>query len=400
MSNESQRAETQTAPFDPADPVHHADAAPRAAAARASCPVGEPRPGVFVVSRFEDVHGVLNDVGRFSNFGNFQLERDAEPPGGVELVTQLDPPAHTSLRRHLLRRFAPRELRRQEPRVRAIAGDVLDALSPGQSVDVFAEIARPVTSRTVYAFLGFPEEDWPRIKQWGDAVNETLPEPFDSMPEFHALIGYLMELAAARRAQPPTGADVLDMLLHTPLEGGEPLTVEEAAVHTMQLVFAGTDTTASLISNLLYELLRERGNWERLLEDRSLLDAAIEESLRHDSPLQMIMRSVKDDTEIAGCPVHRRDKLILSLQSANWDERTWGPDAADFSLDRPREQGHVAMGNGIHACLGAPLARLQCRIVLELLLDRFPDLRLRDGYDHELAPGVLVRRPLELPVVL
>lgn len=389
-----------TGPFDPADPEHHADAPSRAAAARASCPVGEVKQGVFVVSRFDDVRDLLLDTERFSNFGNFQLERDAEPPGGVELVTQLDPPEHTGLRALLLTKFAPKQLRQQEPRVRGIIADTLATLTPGQSVDIFADVARPVTSRTVFAFLGFPEEDWEEVKQWGDAVNEILPEPFDSVPEFHKLLGYILELARSRKAAPATGADVLDALLHSAPEGRSPLDADVAAVHTMQLVFAGTDTTASLVANLLYHLLSDRRNWDRVRADPTLIPAAIEESLRHDSPLQMIMRTAKADTELAGCPVAQRDKLVISLQSANWDASVWGDDASDFSLDRDSEEGNVAMGRGIHSCLGAPLARLQCRVLVEQLLEHFPDMRLAPDYRWEIARGVLIRRPKTLDVVL
>ncbi len=388
------------APFDPADPGHHADPAPYAAAARKTCPVSQPRDGVFVITRFDDSLDVLLDTDTFSNFGNFQLDRDAQPPAGVGLITQLDPPAHTALRNHLLTMFAPRKLRQHEDRVREIVRDVLSGFSAGDEIELFADIARPVTSRTVYAFLGFPEDDWDRIKGWGDAVNEVLPEPFDSVPEFHSLIGYLIELARERKASPPTGADVLDTLLHSPPEGAPELEPEAAAVHAMQLVFAGTDTTASLITNLCYELLHDRRNWERVCGDPNLINAAIEESLRHDSPLQMIMRTATEATEVRGCPIAAGDKIILSLQSANWDESTWEPDAETFSLDRDSEHGHLAMGRGIHTCLGAPLARLQCRLVIEEMLARFPDLRLQDGYEYRVAPGVLVRRPTSLPVRL
>jgi cytochrome P450 len=389
-----------TAPFDPTDPVHHAAPAGPASVARAKCPVAEVRDRVFVISRFDDVRDVLLDTERFSNFGNFQLERDAQPPGGVELITQLDPPAHTQLRAHLLKKFAPKELRKHEARVGEIVDGVLAPFVPGATVDAFADVARPVTSRTVYAFLGFPEKDWERVKVWGDAVNDILPEPFDSVPEFQDLIAYLMTLAAERKAGAPTGQDVLDTLLHDAPEGGQPLGAEEAAVHAFQLVLAGTDTTAALISNLLYQLLRDRRHWMRLLDDRSLIPVAIEESLRLDSPLQMIMRTVRSPGQVHGCPVGDGDKLLVSLQSANWDESVWGDDAAEFSLDRDRPGGHLAMGRGIHACLGAPLARLQARVVLNELLERFPGMRIADGYEYRVTPLLLGRWPASLPVVL
>lgn len=393
-------AATEPVPFDPANPDHHAAAAEYSAIARQRCPVGQSQPGVFVVSRFADVRGILLDPDRYSNRGNFQLERDPELPGGVSTITQIDPPAHTAMRRHLLTWFSPPTLRRQEPRVRAIIDDVIGSLRPGQEIDLFADVARPVASRTVYAYLGFPAEDWAQIKTWGDAVHDILPQPFNTAPEFALLVDYLMALAATRNAEPPTGADVLDTLLHSPPEGSPALAPHEAAVHVLQLVLAGTDTTASLLANLFYELLRDRANWERLVADRTLIGAAMEESLRHDSPLQMIMRTPNDDEAIAGCPVHSGDKLILSLQSANWDEAVWGADAADFNIDRPREQTHLAMGNGIHGCLGAPLARLQARLVVDEMLTRFPDTRLAPGFRWEIAEGVLTRRPRAVRVVL
>jgi cytochrome P450 len=173
-------------------------------------------------------------------------------------------------------------------------------------------------------------------------------------------------------------------------------------VHAFQLVLAGTDTTATLISNLLYQLLRDRRHWMRLLDDRSLIPVAIEESLRLDSPVQMIMRTVQGSGQLrlSGCPVGDRDKLLVCLQSANWDEETWGDDAAEFSLDRNRPGAHLAMRRGIHACLGAPLARLQARVVLNELLDRFPGMRLVDGYEYRVAPVLVGPRPVSLPVVL
>lgn len=165
---------------------------------------------------------------------------------------------------------------------------------------------------------------------------------------------------------------------------------------------AATDTTGSLITNLLYELLADRSHWERLLADRSLIPAAVEESLRHDAPLQYVLRTVKQEREISGCPVEPGDRLAVSLQSANWDERAWGADAADYSLDRPAGQATtMAFGYGIHTCLGAPLARLQARVVLEHLLERFPELRLAPGYHREPPEGLLLtRRPARLDVVL
>ncbi|MDH6437098.1 cytochrome P450 [Streptomyces sp. SAI-144] len=390
------------APYDPLDPAHHADPAARLAEARDRCPVSQPRPGVHFLARHDDVRDVLTAPETYSSVDNFALEgaaTTADLPAAT--ITQLDPPDHTALRARLRRWFAPAVIRKQEPRVREIVSDVLDAWQPGEKAELHHDLARQVPTRVVYAFLGLPEEDWERLHQWADAIDDILPKMPIDMPEFVALTRYLGEQFAARAAAPATGDGVLDVLAH-PADGEPQLTPAEAVIHAFQLIVAATDTTASLITNLLHELLADHSHWERLLADRSLIPTAIEESLRHDAPLQYVLRTVKQEREISGCPVKPGDRLAVSLQSANWDERAWGPDAADFSLDRPAGQATtMAFGYGIHTCLGAPLARLQARVVLEHLLERFPGLRLVPGYHREAPEGLLLtRRPARLDVVL
>jgi cytochrome P450 len=390
------------APYDPLDPAHHADPAARLAEAREKCPVSQPRPGVYFLARHDDVRNALRNHEAYASVDNFALEggtRTADLPAIP--ITMADPPHHTELRARLRRWFAPALLRKQEPRVREIVAEVLDAWQPGQKAEIYHDLARQIPTRVVYAFLGLPQEDWERLHQWADAIDDILPELRTDMPEFLALTGYLGEQLAARAAAPPTGQDVLDGLAH-PAAGEPPLTPIEGIIHAFQLILAGTDTTAGLITNLLYELLVDRTRWERLLDDRSLIPTAIEESLRHDAPLQYVLRTVMREQEISSCPVKPGDRLAVSLQSANWDERTWGADAGDYSLDRPAGQATtMTFGYGIHTCLGAPLARLQARVVLEQLLERFPDLRLAPGYHRAPPPGlVMVRRPARLDVVL
>lgn len=391
-----------SAPYDPLNPKHVTEPFERLAEARERCPVSEPRPGIRVVARDEDVRAALLDHERFSSVGNFVLEEPAAegeahaPP--PQMITMMDPPEHTQLRQRLRAWFAPARLRKLEPRIREIVRGVLGEIPPGQTLEVFSAIARRVPARTVYALIGIPEEDWDEVQIWADATNDRLPLPVTDMPEFHSLISYLGQLVGARAANPATGEDVIDGLTH-PADGREPLPAHEAVVHVLQLIAAGTDTTASLICNLLYELLADRTRWERLLEDRSLLENAIEESLRHDAPLHYAIRTVTEDGEIAGCPVHASEKAVLSLQSANLDERAWGEDAADFRLDRPGARRQIAFGHGIHLCLGAPLARLEGRVVLEEMLDRYPDLRLAPGFRYEPDKGLMLHRPRRLDVV-
>ena len=388
------------APYDPLDPSHQAAPGPRLAEARRRCPVSEPRPGEFVIARHADVSAAVTDHEAFSSRNNFVLD------GGTETadlpaapITAMDPPEHTALRARLRRWFAPAQLRKQEPRIREIVDELIDQLPRGQSVDLFTALGRRVPARTVYAFIGLPEADWDRLQGWADVIDHQFPRVSIDMPEMAALAGYLGELVAIRSTQPAT-PDVLGGLIHA--AGGEtPLAPVEIVMDLMQLILAGTDTTGALITNLLYELLVDRSRWERLLADRTLILAAIEESLRHDAPLQYVLRTANDDRKICGCPVQAGNRLVLHLQSANWDEEAWGDDADAFSLDRPAGQATLmSFGYGIHTCLGAPLARLEARIVLERLLDRVPELRLCADYRRQPGPGLMVRRPARLDVSL
>jgi cytochrome P450 len=392
---------TEESPYDPLNPEHVGVPAERLAAARTRCPVSQPRPGVFVLARHEDVVTALRDPQAYSSENNFVLDGGTETAALPAIpITMLDPPAHTALRTRLRTWFAPAKLRKEEPRIRGIVSDVLDGLRPGQQLEVWSTLGRIIPARTVYAFLGIPEADWDQVQSWADVLNDALPQLSVEIPEFGALIGYLAEQVGARAAGPAQGTGVIDGLVH-PEPDEAPLSPIEVVVHCFQLILAGTDTTGSLVTNLLHELLVDRDRWQRLVADRSLITWAIEESLRHDAPLQYVLRTVKTDREIRGCPIGTDERLVLSLQSANLDEQVWGADAGEFSLDRRAGKAVLTtFGYGIHTCLGAPLARLEARLLLEGLLERFPSLRLAPEFTWVPARRSMVRRPARLDVVL
>jgi cytochrome P450 len=191
----------------------------------------------------------------------------------------------------------------------------------------------------------------------------------------------------------------MDGLVH-PRGDEPPLTPTEVLIHVVQLVAAGTDTIRGAISNLVYELLRDPDRWQRLRNDRTLLGPAIEESLRLDAPIQYVLRTVEKDTDVDGHTPPAGARALLSLQSANRDRAAWGDDADTFSLDRERSTAHLAFGYGIHSCLGAPLARIEVRAMLEALLDRYPNMRLAPDYQWRKVPGDMLRRPAGLEVDL
>lgn len=391
---------TDNGPYDPLAFITQ-DSIAQLAEARRRCPVSQPRPGVFVVARHTDVTAGLQRPDTLSSENNFVLEGGTSTAAlPATPITMLDPPAHTALRTRLRQWFAPTKLRREEARIRGIVTDALDELHPGQSLEVWSTLGRSIPARTVYAFLGLPQQDWDRVQEWADVVNDHFPQVSMEMPEMAALLGYLGEQVAARAASGPTGAGVLDGLVH-PQPDETPLEPVEIIMHCFQLILASTDTTGSLITNLLYQLLVDRERWQRIVDDRTLIPRAIEESLRHDSPLQYVLRTATAENEFSNCPVPAGSRVVLSLQSANMDEDAWGADAAEFLIDRKPGQATLAtFGYGIHTCLGAPLARLETRLLIEGLAERFPEMRLAPDYSWEPAARAMVRRPDRLDIVL
>lgn len=383
--------------YDPFDEQHHADPAPVLAAARRECPVARPYDKMVLLSRMENVLEVLLDDERFSARSNFHLDAvSGAVDTYVRALPTLDPPAHGPIRELMRTWLAPRLLTRREPRVRELVTDLLDEVEGGFDAVV---LAKSLTARAVYELIGLPEDDWPQLEAWTAVLNARLPFSFVELPEFRAFMSYMSDLVDELMGRDDLDDSTILSGLCARAARGE-ITAFDAITHSWQLIVAGTDTTTCLIANVLYELLVEPARWDRVRRDRSLIASAIEESLRHDTPLQFTMRTPHRTTEVAGCPVNHGDQMVLHLQSANWDEQEWGADAADFTLERPMAAAHLAFGKGIHACLGAPLARLETRVLLEELIDRFPDLALADGYQWVSTPELVMRRPARLDLVV
>ena len=310
------------------------------------------------------------------------------------VIARSDPPFHTEMRRFLRRWFEPARLRKLEPRVREIVKEAVAEIPDRGQADLVHHLGRVIPARTVYTIIGIPTEDWDRLQALSDESNANLPA------QSPALIGQILEIFAEvlqrRRESGERHDDVIDGLVHP----SDSLSFDEnvAAGHLMQLLAAGADTTTSLIGNVLYRLLEDPTRWDRVVADPSLAAAAVEESLRRDSPLPYTLRTAVTDTQLAGCPIAPRDRIVLSLQSANWDEHAWGDSALDFNLDRVGAAAHLAFGSGIHTCLGAPIARIEARVTIDVLAERFPRLRLSDSYTLEYMPAVQMRMPRSLLV--
>ena len=284
----------------------------------------------------------------------------------------LDPPDHTRLRALVNKAFTPRAVNALEPQIRGIMGGLLDDIDDPGGFDLMPAVAQPLPVIVIAEMLGVPPQDREQFKTWS-AQRARLLEPTIGRREreagaaaSRAFDAYFRKIIEARRADPRD--DILSALVQAEDEG-ERLTERETLNMLRLLLIAGNETTTNLIGNGVLALLRSPDQLRRLRDDPALIPSAVEELLRFDSPVQTDFRRVLEDCEVNGFPVRKRDNVVLLMGAANRD-----PDAFDDPdrLDVGRDQGpHLSFGRGIHHCLGAPLARLEGRIALEMLLERF-----------------------------
>jgi cytochrome P450 len=346
--------------------------------------------GVWYLTRYADVEAALRDP-RLSTDGERQ-RRWFQQYANVEFSERLnslgerlgrsmlntDPPDHTRLRKLVNKAFTPRRVETLRPRIEAIVAGLLDAvIASGPSFDLIAALAYPLPITIVCELLGVPAADRDRIRQWSRAMVDqriTQPTPANlermeqAMGEF---ADYLDDLIRRRRAVP--GNDLLSGLLAAE-ERGDQLTNDELLSTCFLLLIAGHETTINLIGNGMLALLRHPDQLHRLQEQPVLICSAVEELLRYDSPVQMTLRIASGAVELGGVALDEGEGLWAMIGAANRDpERFADPDRLDVARPDPR---HLSFGGGPHFCLGAPLARLEGQIVIGMLVQRFPTLRL------------------------
>ena len=337
----------------------------------------------WVFTRYADVDAILRDHRRFSSDPRKRpapRRRRASLPRAEEpSMLFLDPPDHTRLRALVNKAFTPRAVAALEPHVRELATTLLDAVDDPSAFDLMEAVAKPLPVIVIAEMLGIPPEDRARFAVWSDQRARIL-EPTLTAGEretaeaaMRALDDYLMPIIGARRADPRD--DVISALAQAE-EEGDRLTEREVLIMLRLLLVAGNETTTNLIGNGMLALLRHPDQLAALRDDPALIPSAVEELLRFDSPVQVDVRYALDDCDVNGFALRRGDGVVMLLGAANRDpDRFPAPDRLDVGR---REQNHLAFGRGIHHCLGAPLARLEGRVVLETLIERFGSLRLLD----------------------
>ncbi|MCX5195256.1 cytochrome P450 [Streptomyces sp. NBC_00249] len=330
--------------------------------------------------------------------------RTAGPYAGMESMAgnstmlESDPPHHTRLRRLIAREFTTRRVEAMRPRVQQVTDELLDAMAarPGRSADLIEALAFPLPMTVICELLGVPDLDRERFHHWSTLVVAS-QSPDMSGEAQRQLTAYLEELVRAKAAAP--GEDLLSALIRTRDEDGDSLSPEELIGMAFLLLIAGHETTVNLISNGVRALLAHPDQLAALRADYDgLLGGAVEEMLRYDGPVQnATYRYSAADVELGGVVIPSGSVVIVSLAGADRDPARFAePDVFDI---RRAPQGHLAFGHGLHFCIGAPLARMEGRIALRGLLERFPDLAPDPaGGPPQWLAGTLMRGVTRLPV--
>jgi pimeloyl-[acyl-carrier protein] synthase len=357
-----------------------------------------------LVARYADVTAGLRDHEHLSSM---------QPPPPPEQVYEgrfkgarnmlgSDPPQHSRLRRLVSRDFTPRRIRELEPRIREIAKDLLDKVEARGQFDLMADIANVLPVTVIAEMLGVPPELNLKFKHWSDTIiggdNRLpgMPPPPELVRAIDELGDYFTDEIERRRANP--GPDLVSALVAAHDEG-EVMSAADLLSFITLLLLAGNETTTNLIGNGTLALGRNPDQFDALKRNPAMLPRAIEEMLRYDGPVQGTVRFAREAVSLGGTEIPSGALALMIVAAADRDPAQF-KDPQKFDITRDPNE-HVAFGEGIHFCIGAPLARMEARITFEAMLERFPRLRLKDPAMKPVYKGSYFLRGLEsLPLAI
>lgn len=322
--------------------------------------------------------------------------------GRVPTLNNSDPPRHGPMRKSVLTVMTPRRLRALEPVLRDYATSLVEQLRSHRVVDLVDSFTFPFPGFAAFSLLGFPPGDTDKLKDWSrrrvlltyGRLSEE--EQVATARDVVAMWQYCENFVAARWADPAD--DLTSDLVRLSGEKPDQLNQFDIVNIVYSMALAGHETTANTLANGIVALLGNRGQWQRLLDEPRLTENTVEEILRFDGPVLYHRRVAKVDTEVGGIPIPAGSKVMMAFASAGHDRVQFGEDAGEFRLDRPDAELHLAFGKGPHLCLGAPLARLEGRIALELLTTMTPRMELVPDQLIPYTPNALFRGPQSLLV--
>ncbi|MFB7455951.1 cytochrome P450 [Streptomyces sp. NPDC056188] len=353
----------------------------------------------WLVTRYDDVRQAIADP-------RLSLDKRNAKPGGYHGLAlppaldanllNMDPPDHTRIRRLVSKAFTPRRVELLRKPIRKTADALLDAIAPLGRADLISSYAAPLPITVICDLLGVAPDDRQDFRSWTDALVAPDPaRPEKAKEAVRAMLGFFTGLLAAKRAAP---ADDLLSALIAVRDDEDQLTEDELMSLAFLILFAGYENTVHLIGNATLALLNHPDQLAVLRADPGRLSPAVEELARFDGPVPLaIRRFPTEDVTIGGVGIPAGETILLSLAAAHHDPRRFtDPDRLDIGRDAT---AHLALGHGIHYCLGAPLARMETEIALAALLDRFPGLALDLPPDGpRWRPSMRARGLLSLPV--
>jgi cytochrome P450 len=372
---------------------------------RDACPVSRAASGAYFLARHDDVLAATKNIDVFQ--ASFREAGVVVSPE-EQLISEIPEPRHGKIRRIINSAIAQHRIGRVEPFVRALCNELLDVLVARGGGDLVADYVTPIPATVIAYLLGVDPADHARFAEWSDIVVQSTYATKNRredgaegeglagvVPEFTA---YLDAMIAERKASADPPDDFVTRLLNTDVDG-ERLTDLELRTQLAFLLISGNETTRHLIANMLETVCADVILFAQLRAERDLVPTVVEESLRHDSPIHVLMRDCLKETTIEGVTIAAGVKVGFGLASANRDARTYD-DPDTFQIDRPSAKDHLAFGGGPHVCPGASLARLEARIALDVFLDRVQQARVDKPYRREPVPVFWANGPRRLPVTL
>jgi cytochrome P450 len=364
--------------------------------------------GYYVVTRYDDIKAI------FSNWKTYTSENAQSPfkpmaakakklmedqgMVGLSGLSGRIPPDHTRIRRIVSMAFGLSRFKKLEPRIRALAIEMISQFKDDAHAEIIKQLAYDLPALVIFMLLGVPNEDVQQVKSWAES---RLLITWGDLDEDQQLIhaqnmvnywNYCQNLVVLRKENPSD--DLPGDLVKLQAEGHEITDKEIAAVCYSQL-FAGHETTTSLMGNGIRELLSHPESWEAICDDNTLIPNAIEEILRFSPSIVSWRRKALEDTVVGDVEIPAGSNLLLVMGSANRDETNF-PSGDTFDIARTNAKEHLSFGYGIHFCLGSPLAKLEFKTVLEELTRLVPNLRLTKNQDFKFALNTSFRAPVAL----
>jgi hypothetical protein len=373
--------------FDPYSHAVHDDPYPYYKALRDHDPAYfNEKYGFWILSRYADVQSALRDFKRFSNSEGVSLE--AQMQAGYPMVLTVDPPVHTRIRKVIQNLLMPQQIEKLEPGIRALAIELLEEHMVDGKIDLLADFAVYLPMAVIARMIKIPRAEESIVRGWTDTLvsreEGQFSVPHEAAVAYMQLAEYFEHLVAKHKNDEPDNT-LLSAIIEAEKNGQ--LNHDEVLGFLILLGVAGNETTTKLIGNMAYRLWQFKDQRQLLIDNPSLIGLAVEETVRFDGSTQLLGRTAMEDIELYGKTIKKGQRIGLLMISANRDERKWArPD--EYDIQR-KTLGHCGFGFGIHACVGAALARLETRVAFEEILKRIPNYDIVEtGLQRMHSPNV------------